>query len=560
MRFHVFASDYDGTLARNGKVSHDVIEKVQAIKSSNRTIVLVTGRELPDLKNVFPEYTIFDFIVAENGALIYTPSTGKEELLGETPDENFIKALQEKGVNRLSVGKVIVATWEPFQNVVLQTIKKFGIERQIIFNKGAVMILPPGINKATGLQSLLNQLHFSHHNLVAIGDAENDSAMMLTAECAVAVNNALPSLKQVADFVTTSSHEKGVIELANMLLENDLDTITKKQTRHNISLGRCEVGNEFSIRPYRPGILLTGSSGGGKSTFTVSITESLANSGYQFCLIDPEGDYLELPDTLIIGNKKAVPELKEIIELLKPAKQNVVICILSIPLQDRPSFFLNILPVINQCRNEYGHPHWLLIDEVHHLVPKSTVTPLFEDLNNFILIGHDVEAIATELLKKTRMIMVVGKNIEKSLSQYCKITNISMPKNINPIELGQVYIYDIDNSNNSFVVNYTQPQKIQERHKRKYAFGEMGDNNFVFTGENNKLSLKANNLAMFVHIAQGIDDDTWLYHLKRNDYIDWFSAFLHDDELAEVAAEAGKMNAAESKRLILDFITKKYLA
>ena len=71
-----------------------------------------------------------------------------------------------------------------FSKCRITNYKKFGIERQIIFNKGAVMILPPGINKATGLQSLLNQLHFSHHNLVAIGDAENDSAMMLTAECA----------------------------------------------------------------------------------------------------------------------------------------------------------------------------------------------------------------------------------------------------------------------------------------------------------------------------------------------------------------------------------------
>ena len=52
---------------------------------------------------------------------------------------------------RIEVGDVIVATWEPHETTVLQTIHDLGLELQIIFNKGAVMILPTGVNKATGL-------------------------------------------------------------------------------------------------------------------------------------------------------------------------------------------------------------------------------------------------------------------------------------------------------------------------------------------------------------------------------------------------------------------------
>lgn len=560
MRFHVFASDFDGTLAHHGAVTPGVLDKLRALKSSGRTLVLVTGREMPDLKKTFPEYAIFDHIVAENGALIYTPATDKEELLGAAPDETFVSALRAAGVHPLSVGKVIVATWEPYQNTVLDVIRKSGMERQVIFNKGAVMILPPGINKATGLQALLGQLHFSEHNVVAVGDAENDSAMMLVAEFAVAVNNALPSLKEAADFVTDGDHGQGVVELADMLLGDDLCSVTRSQRRRDISLGLKADGKDYSIVPYRRGILLTGSSGGGKSTLTVSITESLARNAYQYCLIDPEGDYLELPDAVIIGNDKSVPELKEIAELLKNARQHVVICIMSIPLQDRPSFFLNLLPVLIQSRETYGHPHWILIDEAHHLVPRSTVSPLFESLDNFILIGYDVGAIETELVKRTSTVMIVGDRIREPLEQYCAIVSCPVPPGTGRVRVGEVFVFDQGSKGPPAVVTYHTPKNVQQRHKRKYAYGEMGDNNFVFTGSEGKLSLKANNLAMFVHIAEGIDDDTWMYHLKRKDFGDWFSAFLHDDELARVAAQAESRNAADSKKMILDYVTKRYLA
>ncbi|HEU5053398.1 MAG TPA: HAD-IIB family hydrolase, partial [Hanamia sp.] len=90
MRYYVLATDYDGTIASHGKVDNRTIEALKACKESGRKIILVTGRELKDLKNVFPDFELFDLIVAENGALIFDPSTKKEVLLGERPPQNFI--------------------------------------------------------------------------------------------------------------------------------------------------------------------------------------------------------------------------------------------------------------------------------------------------------------------------------------------------------------------------------------------------------------------------------------------------------------------------------------
>ena len=58
-------------------------------------------------------------------------------------------------------GRVIVATWEPYETMVLETIRDLGLELQVIFNKGAVMVLPAGVNKATGLACALEQLGLS---------------------------------------------------------------------------------------------------------------------------------------------------------------------------------------------------------------------------------------------------------------------------------------------------------------------------------------------------------------------------------------------------------------
>ena len=84
--------------------------------------------------------------MAENGALIYRPATREERLLGERPPQKFVDMLRAKGVGPISVGRSIVATWEPHEKTVLETIHECGLELQVIFNKGAVMILPAGVN------------------------------------------------------------------------------------------------------------------------------------------------------------------------------------------------------------------------------------------------------------------------------------------------------------------------------------------------------------------------------------------------------------------------------
>src|SRR4051794_7209473 len=210
MRYRVLASDYDGTLARDGAVDGKTIEALERLRHSGRTLLLVTGRELPDLERTFSRLDLFERVVAENGALLYDPETREKRALAQRPPDEFIQELGKRGVHDVSVGEVIIATWHPYEADILSIIREFGLELQVIFNKDAVMILPSGTNKMTGLSQALQELQFSRHNVVGIGDAENDHAFLGCCECAVAVANAIPALKDRADFVTTADHGAGV--------------------------------------------------------------------------------------------------------------------------------------------------------------------------------------------------------------------------------------------------------------------------------------------------------------------------------------------------------------
>src|SRR5688500_18291982 len=228
MTFTALATDYDGTIATHGVVDDATLAALRRLKAAGRTLVLVTGRELESLYHTFAHVDLFDLVVLENGALLHYPANKTERAICEAPPVQLVLRLRELNVHPLSVGRVIVATVEPHENTVLDCIRDLGLERQVIFNKGAVMVLPPGVNKATGLKAALEELRISPEAVVAVGDAENDHALLAMCGFGAAVSNALPALKDTADWVTPSDHGAGVAQLIELMLSGDLDAMPKR--------------------------------------------------------------------------------------------------------------------------------------------------------------------------------------------------------------------------------------------------------------------------------------------------------------------------------------------
>jgi HAD superfamily hydrolase (TIGR01484 family) len=214
------ATDYDGTIAHHGTVDASTVDGLQKLKDSGRKLLLVTGREIPDLLTVFPEPGVFDLIVGENGALLYWPDTKREVLLAEPPPRAFADCLRKRAVNELSVGRVIVATTDPYESVVREAIDELKLNLQVIPNKGSLMILPHGVHKGTGLAAALRELNLSAEKVVAVGDAENDHPLFEAVGFAAAVANALPEVKKHADWVAPSGHGAGVCQLIELILSS----------------------------------------------------------------------------------------------------------------------------------------------------------------------------------------------------------------------------------------------------------------------------------------------------------------------------------------------------
>lgn len=232
MRYLALATDYDGTIARDGVVDDPTLAALRRLRDSGRRLILVTGRELDDLFSTFAHGDLFDRVVAENGALLYNPATKTTRVIAPPPPPQLLAELAARRVP-VSVGRSVVATVEPHEHAVLSAIHDLGLEWHVIFNKGAVMALPAGVTKATGLVPALEELGIAPDRVVGVGDAENDHAFLRLCGVSVAVANALEAVKAAADLVTTGARGAGVTELIDRLLADDLAGFHPRLAKHH---------------------------------------------------------------------------------------------------------------------------------------------------------------------------------------------------------------------------------------------------------------------------------------------------------------------------------------
>ena len=198
MYCRAIACDFDGTGATNGHPAPEVYAALAAARTQGIVTLLVTGRVLDDVQRACEDLSPFDAVVAENSAVIHLCSIGRTILIGDPPPEHFLGELRAQGVP-FHTGAVIVGTWEQHAYKLLELIRRFGLDGQLIFNRAALMVLPSGINKAVGIRRALEELGRSERNLIAFGDAENDIPMLTEAEMGVAARGSVPAVLSLAD-------------------------------------------------------------------------------------------------------------------------------------------------------------------------------------------------------------------------------------------------------------------------------------------------------------------------------------------------------------------------
>jgi hypothetical protein len=331
------------------------------------------------------------------------------------------------------------------------------------------------------------------------------------------------------------------------------------------------------IRPYGANLLLTGSSGAGKSTLATAILERMVEQQYQFCIIDPEGDYQSFEGAVVLGDPVREPSVDAVMDLLEKSNQNAIVNMLGVGLADRPAFFEKLLPRLQELRARSGRPHWIVVDEAHHLLPtawRPSSTTLPQELSGLMLITVHPDHVAPAILSLIDTIVVVGEAPERSIAAFSSTIeksqaageslDIQLPA-IGPtkLEQGEALVWSKEGAEPPFRLRIAPPRGERRRHLRKYAEGSLGeDKSFYFRGPAGKLNLRAQNLVLFNQIAEGVDDETWLYHLRQADYSRWFRASIKDDALADEVAriEEQQTDAATSRAAIKAAIEERYTA
>ncbi|HEX6949653.1 MAG TPA: HAD-IIB family hydrolase [Nitrospira sp.] len=565
MRFAAVAIDYDGTLATNGTVHPSTVAALEEVVASGRKFILVTGRMLRELLPLFPQATLCARIVAENGAVLYHPSTKNQRLLTHPASASLIEVLRRKGIP-LDIGESIIATVRPHEVPIMEAIRDLGLEHHVIFNRESVMVLPPGVNKATGLAAALDELQLSPHEVVGIGDSENDHALFQASELAVAVASAVPTLREAADWITSNANGTGTTEALLALVADDMAEQAKRMTRHHIVIGSGRTEEPFTMAPVGENLLIAGTSGSGKSTLAHAILEQLIDQGYQTCVIDPEGDYPSMEKMIVFGNSQRGPTVAEVVTALENPKAQVIVNLVGLPLEDRPAFFLELLPKLQELRLRNGRPHRIVVDEAHHLLPKTWTGNAPEssrDLKSMLFVTVHPDRLAPQLLDSIELAVALGHDPAATLrfiaGHQSRPMHAPPPDELKP---GEALLWRKREGQVVERLLMAAPRVERQRHRRKYAEGELPpERSFYFRGPDGKLNLRAQNLIMFRQIADGVDDATWLHHLRQGDYSHWLETAIKDPSLARIVHEVEgtpELSARDSRRRVASAIEDRY--
>src|SRR2546429_4568366 len=176
-----------------------------------------------------------------------------------------------------------------------------------------------------------------------------------------------------------------------------------------------------------------------------------------------------------------------------------------------------------------------------------------------------VTGVQTCALPILDVVIATGESAIESLRVFARMRQMNEPPQPSPgaPQSGQALIWFAGQSPPLLVVTPKADQE-RRRHLRQYAQGELSPNqSFYFRGPESKLNLRAQNLETFLQMADGVDDDTWLFHLRRGDYSTWFKNLIKDPDLAQEAAaveQNRELSAADSRVLIRKAIEARYTA
>ncbi len=556
MHLRILALDLDGTIAENDVVANETWAALRKVKAAGFTLILVTGRRLNALTAIRPFEEVCEAIVAENGAAIYFPRNDTIMLPFGRIAHEVVDKLQTMNIP-LERGLAICATWRPHDKIVLEVLSETSYAATIEYNKGAVMVLPPGATKGTGLLTALRELGFSPHNVVAFGDAENDRSLFEQAELAIAVANTAPDIKEIADVVLADQDGAGVRNLIDKLMNGNIPQHLVRP-KQKISVGQSLHKIPAIISPFdliNSNLGVFGESGSGKSWIAGMLAEKLLQQEYQICIIDPEGDHRGIrafPHTLLLGgDRTAPPSVTDVIVLMEYSDISLILDLSLYSMSEQIKYVNDLMHALCSLRQRRGKPHWFLIDEVHYFCQHDDdpLTKLFFKYmqeGGLGLVSYRPSSIAPSLLNITNNWLLTRMRnpdeqeiLRKYLDgQQCSDSTLEM---ISSLTSRQAYlclgktVQKKPPPTGVIAIESTSRKVTHVRHLHKYLQAPLPHTkqfHFYIEEPDYKGPRTAASLWEFNEVIALLPAKTLEYHLARKDFEKWLINTLHDPELA----------------------------
>ncbi len=211
------ATDGDGTLLTRKHLAPATESAMRRWRESGRQLVLVTGETVEELKT-FPALELFNIVVCENGAGLFWPSTKKCRMLVDAQSPDLLGRLRASNITPLDFGQVIISSKRNNDRALRKILDEMQAPCNVIYNRRDLMLLPPGVDKSTGLIVALKELGVEPRATIGVGDGENDVALLKGCGRGVAVVNAVPALRQQAGWRLKGGSGRGVVELIDQVL------------------------------------------------------------------------------------------------------------------------------------------------------------------------------------------------------------------------------------------------------------------------------------------------------------------------------------------------------
>ncbi|OBB86050.1 HAD hydrolase family protein [Mycobacterium sp. 852002-30065_SCH5024008] len=513
--FQVIAVDLDGTLTLDGQLSPQTLDAISGARRKGLTVVLVTGRIRTELQAEFPHIADhFDALVLENGAVMVIK--GRTSRLAEPVDSSLDDALGERRVPSRR-GEVMVATDGEHASTVVEVIGELELDCQVIRNRSALMVLPAGVTKGTGLRAVLTGLNMSPHNTVAIGDAENDLSLFGIAEIGAAVANAISSVRRRADLVLAEPDGAGVGELLTGPYISGAQRWCPP--RRWVDIGTFDDHTPTRVPGSQGRILVTGSTGSGKSYLVGLLAERWISAGYCVLVIDPEGDHAQLRElngVEVIDGRNHLPEPTELVNSLNP-HSSVVVDMSGIAEPAKAEYLHLLRSTAEAHREEHGFPHWVIYDEAQLLGTNEEAR--WARRGGYVLSSFAPAALPAQEIDNSDVVLTLTASGDAPALTAVRRATVSFG----------------GGPPRAFTIADRQTGHV--RHRHKYADVRLPDERrFYFHTINDRSVRPAATMHEFRSAISHIDYEALQYHLERGDFSRWLASTITDRDLAKQVA------------------------